>query len=449
MRKVVFLGPSLPLAEAKTVCGDAIYLPPARQSDIVSAVERFSPDVIGLIDGVFLQDLSVWHKEILYALKQGIAVVGASSMGALRAAETARYGAIGVGEIYRAYEDGTLTDDDEVALLHGPAESGYKKLSEPMVNVRATLAEAAAQGVISADALEALLAFAKSIHFTERSWPAIHAAAPDPERLKRFVAAHYVDRKKLDALALLRTIDEMEAKPEAVPFDFNDTPMFSALRHRDRTVESEGTILPLYEIAEYAALHHPEFDAVNERALDRALIEVLADLTGVEATPEALAKESMNFRAARGLTEEPAFSAWLAAHHLDEKGFGALMAQLARRRRLHLWYLSHKAMEKQTPALLDELRLRGDYPEIAAQAALQHHLCGKAEEALDHGLDLRQLAQEAGVGIPGKLADWSFMAGFRTLDDLRLALTRSKKARAMMREMLEAISDPPEPPESA
>ncbi|MEJ0097006.1 MAG: TfuA-like protein [Bauldia sp.] len=43
--------------------------------------------VIGLVDGVFENVASVWHKEILYALSEGVQVFGAASMGALRAAD--------------------------------------------------------------------------------------------------------------------------------------------------------------------------------------------------------------------------------------------------------------------------------------------------------------------------------------------------------------------------
>ena len=57
-------------------------------------------DAILIVDGEFGQSLSVWHKEILHALHRGIRVVGASSMGALRAAELDRFGMEGVGEIY-------------------------------------------------------------------------------------------------------------------------------------------------------------------------------------------------------------------------------------------------------------------------------------------------------------------------------------------------------------
>ena len=42
-----------------------------------------------------------------------------------------------------SFRDGVLQDDDEVAVLHGPEELGYPPLTEAMVNIRATLREAA------------------------------------------------------------------------------------------------------------------------------------------------------------------------------------------------------------------------------------------------------------------------------------------------------------------
>jgi hypothetical protein len=80
LKILIFLGPTMPLVEARQLC-DAIYLPPAGQADLLSAVTLHRPDVIALIDGVFGQSLSLWHKEILYALEQGVAVYGASSHG--------------------------------------------------------------------------------------------------------------------------------------------------------------------------------------------------------------------------------------------------------------------------------------------------------------------------------------------------------------------------------
>jgi hypothetical protein len=82
-----YIGPSLPLARAREILPHAIYRPPARQGDIVTDVVRFSPNRILLIDGVFAENLSVWHKELVWALQHSYvhAIYGAASMGALRA----------------------------------------------------------------------------------------------------------------------------------------------------------------------------------------------------------------------------------------------------------------------------------------------------------------------------------------------------------------------------
>ena len=81
--RVIFAGPSL-----YGVPYDAPGIevrPPAAQGDLLRAVID-GAGVIGLIDGAFEATAAVWHKEILHALGEGVAVVGGASMGALRAA---------------------------------------------------------------------------------------------------------------------------------------------------------------------------------------------------------------------------------------------------------------------------------------------------------------------------------------------------------------------------
>ncbi len=84
-------------------------------------------------------------------------------MGALRAAELASYGMIGVGEVFSAFHRNELEDDDEVALLHGPAESQYKQLSEAMVNIRASFNAAVLQGILSRIEADRLVGIGKAI----------------------------------------------------------------------------------------------------------------------------------------------------------------------------------------------------------------------------------------------------------------------------------------------
>ena len=130
---------------------DADYLPPAGCGDVLRAALR-RPRVIAVVDGLFDRARAVWHKEILFALSEGIHVYGAASMGALRAAELDRFGMRGIGEVYRAYADGSLEDDDEVAVAHGDAGDGFRPVSDAMVDVRATLGAAVAEGIVSGEA---------------------------------------------------------------------------------------------------------------------------------------------------------------------------------------------------------------------------------------------------------------------------------------------------------
>ena len=168
MTAVVFLGPTLPVAEAREVL-DAVYLPPAAQGDFVTATVQHRPAAIGLVDGVFLQSLSVWHKEILYALDRGVRVYGASIWARCGRRRPRSSGCRGSGDLPDVRRG--LEDDDEVALAHTSAGDGYRKLSEPMVNVRATLAAALRNGTIVPAVHDAFVALAKEIYFADRTSP--------------------------------------------------------------------------------------------------------------------------------------------------------------------------------------------------------------------------------------------------------------------------------------
>jgi hypothetical protein len=110
MKTCVFVGPS---SHGIAKPSQIDRFGPAPLGAIYSAVQS-GYTRIGLVDGLFGNVPSVWHKEILFALSNGVAVLGSSSMGALRAAELAPYSMIGIGRVYRYYRSGVLTDDDEV-----------------------------------------------------------------------------------------------------------------------------------------------------------------------------------------------------------------------------------------------------------------------------------------------------------------------------------------------
>jgi hypothetical protein len=217
---IVFLGPTLSIEAAKTILPDAIYFPPVRCGDILFAM-RLKPKLIAIIDGYFEHTGSVWHKEILFAMSQNITVVGASSMGALRAAELTDFGMIGIGSIFQDYYSGILTDDDEVAVLHQPQEFSYTPLSDAMVNIRATVAAACEQKIIDSAAAAAILAHAKKTNYHQRKLSkALNACQFEPtlhQYLQQWFYDNYIDLKQRDALLLLTTIATHQLSKKPTP----------------------------------------------------------------------------------------------------------------------------------------------------------------------------------------------------------------------------------------
>ncbi len=192
---VVFLGPSLSKKRALEIL-NADYRQPAKRGDIFRAAKD-GADVICLIDGVFFQECSVAHKEVIYAIEAGARVLGASSMGALRASELDVYGMEGVGAIYRAYKSGQIVSDDEVALTFDPFS--FEPTSEPLVNIRFNLDLALQKGIISQQSRDSLFSCASSIYFPSRTYQRmLDLGSKDvpPEELERL--RDYLDRERRD-----------------------------------------------------------------------------------------------------------------------------------------------------------------------------------------------------------------------------------------------------------
>ena len=236
MTMLVFGGPSL-TAGARERFPELSFRGPARQGDVYLAL-RESPRVIGIIDGFFDAVPSVWHKEVLWAMAQGVHILGASSIGALRAAELDSFGMEGVGSVYEAFRDGALEDDDEVAVTHGPAELGHRPLTLAMVSIRATLAAFPADLLAAPASLEIVKEAAKSLGYRERSVPAISALAlkrggqgDDIETLATHLAGRLVDVKAADAETLLTAMRDRSAEfaePKTVRYTFNETSAWRA-----------------------------------------------------------------------------------------------------------------------------------------------------------------------------------------------------------------------------
>jgi hypothetical protein len=436
----------MPVEEAKAILPDAIYLPPAGQADLLSVVTTHRPEVIGLIDGVFSQSLSVWHKEILYALEQGIRVYGSSSMGALRAVETDVFGMVGVGRIYELFKNGTLNDDDEVALVYSEDGDQYINISIPMVNVRATVERAVIDGIIGHNAGQKIVAIAKSLFYPERMFPLIFRRAAESgisadviEKLKAFVSDYYVDIKKQDAIKLLELIRDL---PESLPplevdFELTRSHVFEALYDRDRTVRHNGDDVHLDTIASHVALHRVDFTLFNANALNRALVLVLADLLQVQIKQQAIDDEARRFRIRLHLKSSELFATWLNANDLSEQEFQDFMKEQALCRVLHRWLVTTMHLKGSVKVVLDALRLENQYAEWAGKAARQEAILKEHYPLFlqtDHSsITIEKLLYEHFQATDCKMdvhyPIWLEEAGFEGVQHLWLEMLRAKLAR--------------------
>jgi len=350
MTAIFFCGPTLLAADARALLPEAVFLPPAECGDVYLACKR-RPQAIALIDGYFDHRLSVWHKELLWALSLGIRVYGAASMGALRAAELSAHGMIGVGEIFGWYRSGEIEDDDEVAVVHESAERGYRTRSDAMVNIRSTLRAARRANLIDCAAEAAVVAAAKASFYAERGFEAAVAAADgltEDERteLRRwFEAQGLVDQKRADALALVERVAAdlaqgergHDSRPRFVPTCYWDTLRrsldASSERATHQAVSSNPAAEPeseqIWEQAEQL-LHLAAGSATDLRlevelaATERALAVLIGEKAGYEVTSEESQAASELIRKERGAVTPPATAAWLSANQMNRADFSAL-----------------------------------------------------------------------------------------------------------------------------
>jgi hypothetical protein len=294
-RVVVFLGPSLPLREARAVL-KADYRPPARQGDVFRALTD-RPRALVLLDGVFEAQPSVWHQELRAALASGVPVFGGSSMGALRAAELAGEGMVPVGRIAQGYLDGTTTDDGEVALLHADAAQGYRPLTVPLVNVRATVAAALSARALTPAEARRLLTLAEETSYLDRRWrPLVTAALRGPRgpAFSRWLETHAVDQKALDARATLAACAAALATGAVTLPARAFTP--SSFVRRRRLRDAHGSLMERLEA-------RPEARALAQAGTRRLLLARFAEAAGFEPSEEALAR-ALKALPTRGLSED-------------------------------------------------------------------------------------------------------------------------------------------------
>ncbi|MEU5974911.1 TfuA-like protein [Streptomyces sp. NPDC047315] len=129
-----------------------------------------------VVDGFYHQRLGPRHKEYLYALDRGVTVIGAASIGALRALELSAFGMRGVGAVYELYRAGVFDGDDAVAVAH-EGEPPYTSLSVPLVNLHAAARAACSAGLLREEEVDGVVAALRREYYPSRT----------PERVLRIL----------------------------------------------------------------------------------------------------------------------------------------------------------------------------------------------------------------------------------------------------------------------
>jgi len=436
MTAVVFVGPTIPQKQAREICS-ADCLAPVRQGDIFRAVMRQRPRAIGIIDGIFQHVPSVWHKELLWAMVQGVHLFGAASMGALRAAELQPFGMRGVGRIFEAYRSGviepdrdeTFEDDDEVAVIHGPMETGYVPLSEAMVNIRCTLAKAEAAGVIGGATRDALTRIAKGMFYQERSYETLlnHTEVealdrPEISRLRGWLPDGQVNQKRDDAQAMLAAMQALldaDPAPMRVEYDFAHTTLWeNAIASGASDAPSEPATQPEVAVLDELRLDRLAHLAARQAAHRRLISLQECDRQGIELGRDEPDQTIAMLRRAEGLPAQDDLERWLVTNDLDRASFTRFMRDEARLRKLETdtsVSLDHH--------ILDHLRSSGAYNTFAARAReKQQALAGPGTTDLpgDGPARLRALVwyfeDRLGIELPANLDAYARGIGFAGKD---------------------------------
>lgn len=433
----VFLGPTLPVDDAKEIL-DAVYLPPAKTGDVYRVAQQ-NPQAIVIIDGYFDSVPTIWHKEILWAMKQGIHVFGSSSMGALRATELHAFGMEGVGQIFNDFHQNILEDDDEVTVAHTNEEDGFRNLSVAMVDIRATLKLALSKSVIDEEIHNLLVSSAKQVFYPERNYESLFEIAQertvlDLMTIKTWLMNHHVPQKQLDAIELLETVRERFMMPQAqkqVDYAFQNTVMWIGLTRQAGRLDVQSKS---YE--HLSNDHLIDELRLNPEAYYRMMRLTLLQLcAGYIAQGENWSEDGLkseenmtDFMKKRQLNSDN-FEAWLQQNSMTLIQFEAYLANYLRINQLELnWY------DDIINTMPEILKLSGHYATLAKRANRKQKMLSDnyldVPDMADTGLTKQALYRWYFVErlnmptIPDNISAHIQVAGFASIMTFERALVR-------------------------
>jgi len=203
------------------------------------------------------------------------------------------------GLISTWYEDGTCTDDGDVAVAHRHAEDGYTAITIPMVNLIATVKRLGYLGVQISDNV---LDRCRAIFYAERNWSALtHFIGADATLLRK----HYVDQKAIDAMAAIK----LSATPR-------------------RTTQPEiPTASPVLEsmpilAAKSGSIRPWQMATDRHAAVDAMMLFELASAVGIKATDREVVEASARLWRNLGITDTLLADQWMINNRITQEQWG-------------------------------------------------------------------------------------------------------------------------------
>lgn len=423
---LVYLGGVVSLSKAMEFLPFAVFRPPAKQGDIVSDLVNENPSRILLLEGTFRENLSVWHKELVYALQYpGVkGVYGAASMGAIRAAELDYLGMIGVGKIYEWYRDGVTEDESEVAVNFSVHKGVYRIHSVPLCDLRAAVELA------GTDRAREFFDEMAKVYYMHRT-PELCAKAWGGTDFP------YFPQKQADAEDLLANFRKHQPAPEITPEPEHLSMFFQALYERDRRIRINGVEVPQQHIDAHVTLHNPEYERICWDSSNQELALILCNCLAVTVSIEEINRESQRFQQKSGITTPEAFAAFLDANGWSRHEYDRLMIQNARIRKLQHSLTVTKAYRRNTQSIIDYLRTHQGFEFWASEAVQLEEKIRKSgvDDWLGINLEtpvfelLGEHMEREGLELKCLAEEYLLETGFSNPAELGVALARTNAGK--------------------
>lgn len=311
---IVYLETTLRYQDAKRILPNADYLPSIKKGDVLRAIQKGYRRIV-IIDGNFSWVPSVWHKEILTALEYGLEVWGASSMGALRAAELDVFGMKGYGHIYKMFKNEEIDGDDEVAIAYSKYNN---EKTIPLINIRLTI------GRLNLPNKDEIIESIRSIFYAERTWSRIEQKTT--KKAYKLIKSNYLDMKKEDAKSLLyllkkrKIFSNLDSFKKERGFTIFEKKLiestFPPVWLKYYKGEKRGN-MALFKRADNL-LKFISIPQTKENILSYQSLISLLDEQGYDITPHELLYHVEIFREERNLLKGEEFFAWLKERELCE-----------------------------------------------------------------------------------------------------------------------------------